>query len=212
MSNTSPGINSSASNTDGLAVSNSSALPTDQLEQTSLEWLNDYGDQLYNYALQRVGSIEQAEELVQETFLGAIRNIHQFNGESTPKTWLFGILRHKLVDHYRQKATVASLTHVCDSMKSDASKSHRSTDNLASKPWSDPTTCLHDTEFRQVVRQCIASLPDLIRQAFEFRFYDQMDSDEVCQLQRISANNLAARMYRARTFLRECLTRNWFQG
>lgn len=181
------------------------------LKQQSLEWLNEYGDVLYAYAIRRVATKELAEELVQETFLGAIRSQNNYCGAASPKTWLIGILRHKLVDHYRQKTRVPSLACLNEShrQRSVDIEPEKSPEPIA-KAWADPIASLSEAEFQEVLRECISELPDLVRQAFEYRFFDEMELAEVCELQSISRNNLAARMYRARAFLRECLDRRWF--
>ena len=179
-------------------------------QQTGLDWLAEYGDLLYAYAITRVADPEIAEELVQETFLGAIKNAHKFAGDSSPQTWLIGILRNKLVDHYRQKMKQPRITSVSQSNPVvEANESRSSSRHCRSVDWSDPSVKVQDVEFQSLLQQCIEKLPDLIRQAFEFRFVDEMEHEEVCKLQDISRNNLAARMYRARTYLRECLTRHW---
>ena len=61
-----------------------------------------------------------------------------------------------------------------------------------------------------MVTNCVNDLPDLVRQAFEFRVVDRLDTNEVCELLGISSNNLAARLYRARAYVRDCLARRWF--
>ena len=204
------------------AGGNQSSGGNQRLRQQSLEWLADYGDLLYGYALRRVMSPDLAEELVQETFLGAIRNQHSYSGDSTPRTWLVSILRNKIVDHYRQKTRIPSLAshppaiRIQDRQSRDPSEygparwgAEKPAEQKA-KPWSDPTSSLSEAEFQGVLRECVSELPDLVRQAFEYRFFDHMELDEVCELQEISPNNLAARMYRARKFLLKCLHHRWF--
>ncbi len=68
-----------------------------------LAWLNEHGNQMLSYAAARVASRDEAEEVVQDTLLAALRAQKQYEGRSSPKTWLFAILRHKLVDHYRRQ-------------------------------------------------------------------------------------------------------------
>ena len=62
------------------------------------EWVNKYGDYLYIYAYSRVQSKELSEDLVQETFLSALKGLRSFRGDSTVQTWLTSILRRK--DHF----------------------------------------------------------------------------------------------------------------
>jgi len=69
-------------------------------------WVDSYGDALFHFALARVKDREIAEDLVQETFLAAVKAQDRFKGKSTEKTWLFGILKHKVIDHYRKNKAV----------------------------------------------------------------------------------------------------------
>ena len=82
--------------------------------------------------------------------------------------------------------------------------------NRSVEPWDDPSALVTEAEFQQVMRGCIDELPELCRQAFEFRVMDELESDEACRLLGISATNMAARLYRARIAIRECLSRRWF--
>ncbi|MDD5273254.1 MAG: sigma-70 family RNA polymerase sigma factor, partial [Methylovulum sp.] len=66
------------------------------------KWLDDYGDALYRYALLRVRSEPLAEDMVQETLLAAWQSFAQFTGQSSVKTWLIGIMKHKIIDHFRK--------------------------------------------------------------------------------------------------------------
>ena len=67
-------------------------------------WVNSYTNDLYSWAFHKVSDVELAKDLVQDTFLAAAEKIDGFKGESSPKTWLFSILNHKIVDVYRKKA------------------------------------------------------------------------------------------------------------
>ncbi|MGC9375129.1 MAG: RNA polymerase sigma factor [Bacteroidales bacterium] len=67
------------------------------------QWVNDFTKLLYYRALYKVSDDELAKDLVQETFLAAAENISSFKGDSAPKTWLFAILNHKIIDYYRSK-------------------------------------------------------------------------------------------------------------
>ena len=172
-----------------------------------LEWLSEYGDALYAYAFHRVGSVDLAEDLVQETLLGAVSNAESYSGTSTRKTWLIGILRHKLADHFRQ---VSKLRSADESDPGDAAiEQAKMHERVAQQSWSNPKTPIEYAELRAAIEECITELPDLVRQSLEFRYYDAMETEEICEVQKISSNNLAARMYRARMFLRDCLNRKW---
>ena len=72
------------------------------------QWVEEHGDLLYRFARYRVSSHELAEDLVQITFISALKDWQRFRRESSPKTWLVSILRHKIIDHYRRKKTSLS--------------------------------------------------------------------------------------------------------
>ena len=66
-------------------------------------WVDKYGDFLYRYALLRIKDPATAEDLVQETFLAALKARRAFKGRSSARTWLIAILKHKIVDHIRKR-------------------------------------------------------------------------------------------------------------
>ncbi|HID70194.1 MAG TPA: sigma-70 family RNA polymerase sigma factor, partial [Desulfobacterales bacterium] len=71
-------------------------------DHDAVKWLGLYGDALYRFAIIRVQDSFAAEDLVQETLLAADRSYENFSGKSTVRTWLTGILKHKIVDYYRR--------------------------------------------------------------------------------------------------------------
>lgn len=202
----SPSSEDDPSTSDSLPRSNAESGPN--LEQ-GLEWLAQFGDVLYAYALQRVRSSEVAEDLVQETFLAAISNAESFESKSSPETWLIGILRHKLADHYRRKSRYCSLNEIKVTPGEHAPGVDETKESPDSR-WDSPESAMQQAEFQSVMSRCVDDLPDLVRQAFEFRVLDSLETDEICKLLGISNNNLAARLYRARTYVRDCLSRRWF--
>ena len=65
-------------------------------------WLNRYGNELFRFARRRVATVAAAEELVQETIVSALGTLASFRQESSERTWLFVIMRRRLIDYYRQ--------------------------------------------------------------------------------------------------------------
>ena len=66
-------------------------------------WVENYTHELYSWALHKVSDSEIAADLVQDTFLSVAEKIDSFKNESSTKTWIFSILNHKIIDHYRKK-------------------------------------------------------------------------------------------------------------
>lgn len=172
-------------------------------------WVDEHLPILYGYALQRVRDSETAEELVQETFLAALKNLERFAERSSERTWLIGILRHKILDYFRQcsKSTQAGLE--------ETSQAFLSSGHWSKKPseWScDPSNLAENQEFWGVFEQCLGHLPDALAQAFVLREMEQYKAAVVCESLAISESNLWIRLHRARLRLRECLENNWFDG
>ena len=175
-------------------------------------WIDKHLPILYGYALQRVRQSDIAEELVQETFLAALKNKEQFARRSAEQTWLIGILRHKIVDHFRKRSEVAVST--LESEEQTCSF-FDAAGHWSRKPnaWDgDPSELVESREFWQIFEQCLGHLPEALAQAFVLREMEQHKSASVCKTLAISESNLWIRLHRARLRLRECLDHNWFSG
>ena len=177
-------------------------------------WLDRYGDALYAYALIRVRDASAAEDLVQETLLAAITSAHRFQGESQEKTWLIGILKHKVLDHLRRSGRETRLD--ADAMQDELDKArfdehdHWQVDVAA---WSDPEGALQREEFWQVLHDCIGRLPERLGIVFALRELDGMDTDTLVKTLNISSrNNLWVMLSRARGRMRQCLATNFLEA
>lgn len=179
-------------------------------------WVDEHGDYLFGYALLRVRDRELAEELVQETFLAALKARHNFAGQSSEKTWLVGILKHKIIDHFRR----VSREHSVADFEANAREEDlfRQTGEWvdhwkpesAPKEWAnDPSRLLEQKEFWEIFKRCLAELPPRLAQAFTLREIDGISSEEICEILNISANNLWVMLHRARALLRRSMEVNW---
>lgn len=176
-------------------------------------WVDDHGDMLYRYALSRVHDDAAAQDLVQETFLAALKGGQQFAGRSTERTWLTGILRHKLVDLVRKESRQQSV----EDMEATLAVEDELFDTggrWRSRPpeWeTDPFEALKNKEFRAVLQHCVQALPAGGREAFVLRELEGFDTDFLCKELDVSATNLWVILHRARLRLRACLSANWFE-
>jgi RNA polymerase sigma-70 factor (ECF subfamily) len=177
-------------------------------------WVDEHGDALYRYALVRVRTPQVAQDLVQETFLGAIRNLDKFARRSSERSWLFGILKNKIVDYYRRIASEVSFTDLefCkDEFVEKFAPEGEWIHVVGPRKWAPGVDeVMHRNEFWQTMRDCLGKLPQRVADVFMLREMDDVSSKDICAKLSISERNLWVMLYRARTALRECLERNWF--
>lgn len=176
-------------------------------------WLTEYGDILFRYAKKRVGDRDTAEDLVQDTFLAALRSSSEFEGRSKVLTWLIGILRHKIADHMRKLARQRQRDEKHRQEQQQADVFHNGHWRVGVRSWphrSSPSSSMESREFWQVLESCHEKLPNKLAAAFRMRDVEQLAMTEICETLEITATNLSVRLHRARVLLRECLDQNWF--
>jgi RNA polymerase sigma-70 factor (ECF subfamily) len=172
-------------------------------------WVDEHGDYLYRYALARVGCPEVAEDLVQETFLAALRAIATFAGRSSERTWLTAILKNKLVDRLRHRYDTPIVIELGQTDEWIDRLYDRSGHwRAAPGRWgSDPVELLQRQEFWQAFEHCCAKLPERMWAVLSLRLLDDVPTAEICQALGISATNLWTLLHRARVRLWHCLDR-----
>jgi RNA polymerase sigma-70 factor (TIGR02943 family) len=176
------------------------------------DWVDRHGDVLYRYALLRLRSPDLAADVVQETFLEALRARSSFLGRSSERTWLVGILRHKIVDHLRKvRRDLAVGNGVSVNGTSESPFDRRGHWRVGPAYWgSDPSNEIETREFWDVFNGCLSKLPRGLADAFFLRELDGLGADEVQQILGITPANLWKRLHRARVCLRRCLESGWF--
>ena len=179
-------------------------------------WVDEHGDCLYRYALTRVRKEELAEDLVQETLLVAVRTHEKFGGRSTERSWLVGILKNKICDHFRKLGRETNFTDM--EFFSDEQSDKFDGDNYwihenGPTDWKpEGEEAMKRAEFWQALHSALARLPERIAAVFTMREIDDMPSKEVCATLNISEANLWVMLHRARMALRQDLETNFFNG
>lgn len=175
-------------------------------------WVDDYGDYLYRYAYSRLRDGNSAEEVVQETFVAGVRYQHQFNGSGSERGWLLAILKRKIVDFVRARArnrTENAYDEFDPTVQLFDEKGHWKKDGLPE--WA-PDRAMQSRELWQVVRDCLASLPQGQADVFVLSVMENVNSDEICRQLDITPSNLWVRLHRARLGLAKCVAAKWFQS
>lgn len=168
--------------------------------------------QLMRYARSQLRHDAWAEDAVQDTLLAALEKPQSFAGQSQLRTWLVGILKHKLVDQLRRQHREAALPGEGDDADIDELlfdvQGHWVE---APADWSSmPDAALGQRQFLAVLDACVERLPPTQGRVFLMREWLELDSDEVCQTLAITPANLWVMLHRARLRLRECLQHDWF--
>ena len=157
-----------------------------------------------------------AEDVVQEAIVAALGAREGFTGKSSLKTWLTGILKHKIVDAIRQKQrqpiALATLDEEADLDDFDGLFKDNGAWETPPAEWGDPEGALSRRQFFDIMEFCLEKLPPNTGRVFMMREVMELESDEICKELKITANNLWVILYRARMALRECLEQNWFAG
>ncbi len=175
------------------------------------EWVREYTDVLYAWALRKTGDRHLAEDLVQDTFLAAAEGIQNFEGKSSPGTWLLAILKYKIANHYR-RAINRNTAHPGDDIMQTFFAANGHWKNSARPAgWQGPQEkLLEDAEFNDILSRCIRHLPESMQACIRLKFLEEKKGAEICQELGVSQTNYWQLVHRAKLQLRKCLEDNWF--
>jgi RNA polymerase sigma-70 factor (TIGR02943 family) len=167
--------------------------------------------QLLRFAHAQLRNAAWAEDAVSETVLAALARPQAFAGQSQVKTWLVGILKHKLIDQIRRHSREVSATTHEDDENIDELLFDQ-TGHWRDKPaeWGDPEAACGQREFFEVLEICVEKLPGVQGRVFMMREWLELDSLEICKELGITATNLWVLLHRARLRLQSCLQERWF--
>jgi len=177
--------------------------------------LEHYRPYLLRYALLQLRDSALAQDAVQETLLAALEGRARFSGKSSAKTWLTGILKHKIIDAIRRRSREQPAATGDDepelNVADAAFKSDGHWQQMPAK-WGDPEQALDNRQFWEIFELCSRLMPERIARAFMLREVMELSTEEICQELAITPTNLWVMLHRARLSLRECLEIKWFAG
>lgn len=154
-----------------------------------------------------------AEDVVSETMLAAIEGAAGFTGNSQVKTWVVGILKHKIVDQLRRGGREVSIEAQMEAAGVESldelylPSGHRLNPPLE---WGDPEASLSRSQFFDVLQACVERLPANMGRIFMMREWLEYETDQICKELDITSTNCFVMLHRARMRLRECLEMAWF--
>jgi len=155
-----------------------------------------------------------AEDAVSETLLAALAKPQSFGNQSQLKTWLVGILKHKIVDSIRQRTREINIDNTGETDQDQELDAlvFKTDGHFASDPsdWGNPEQDLSSRQFFQVLEACAEKLPAAMGRVFLMREWLELPCEEICKELNLTSTNLYVQLHRARLRLRECLELNWF--
>jgi len=179
-------------------------------------YLQELRSQMLKFAVLQLADRSLAEEAVQDALEGALKNVHAFARRSALKTWVFAILRNKIIDILRRRQRLVEASRLLgDDDNDDATDAlfdARGYWHAEERPmaWSQPAEETRNQQFWRVFEACLNGLPETQSRVFMMREFLELDSEEICHTEQISVSNLHVILHRARLRLRECLENHWF--
>lgn len=181
-------------------------------------WTSIYADELYGYAMSKTGNSDLAEDLVQETFLSALKAMRSFKGQSTERTWLFAILKFKIADYYRKASTKYEISNSSIAIEDSSFEDNYFNsdgdwnENATPKEWGvDFSLSIENKELAAALNHCIDKLPDNQKQLVLLKLVEEEETEIVCKELNITPTNYWVIIHRAKLQLRACLEKNWLK-
>lgn len=177
--------------------------------------LAEHRPMLFRYALLQLRDSELADDAVQETMLAAWQAANTFEGKAGLRTWLIGILKHKIADHWRRNAREPVIVdvepnHAGDDTNEDDFFVNDGHWTHGPSTWHDPEKSFEQQAFWAIFEACQNNLPAKMGRVFMLRELVGLDAEEICRETGLSDANYWVTMHRARLRLRECLEVRWF--
>ena len=165
--------------------------------------------------MKRISDEELAKDLVQDTFLAALAKVDHFQGNSTERTWLTAILKNKIMDAYRKKASGFGAHTTKAGYETDADdffepeNGHWKTEYQPKLFGLEDCGLLLNKELGQILESCLRKLPAMWFSVFSMKHVDGEDTELICKELRVSSSNFWVIMHRAKVSLRACVEKHW---
>jgi RNA polymerase sigma-70 factor (TIGR02943 family) len=173
------------------------------------DWIDNYSDELFRYALSRVADTGFAEDIVQETFLSAWRARDTYKGEASEKNWLYAVCKNKIIDHFRKQANnIIKPSSAEEDIYFDGVEHWRS--GPTPKDWGIHYGQPVETkEFYDVLGQCMKKLKEVQQSVFVMKYMEEQEAEDICKALNITPSNYWVLIHRSKLHLRGCLEKNW---
>ncbi len=174
-------------------------------------WLEEHGDYLFRFAVSRLRDADAAEEVVQDTFVSALKNVKQFAGRGNERAWLIGILKNKIIDVFRKrKRNPVNVDHEKSDIAEMLFDENGSWKKEIRASLKQSLDSIDREEFWKILKQCMNLLPSRHADAFTMRTMDEVPTEKICKALKLTASNYWVILHRARLQLSGCMKQNWF--
>ncbi len=173
-------------------------------------WVHQHTPDLLRFARNRVKDPSVADDLVQLALVSAWETMDRFAGDSSPRTWLFAILKHKLADHYRKVYREGQRLSGTERLDDDpmatpfAQNGHWNADHI---PTAGGIFGEEDDSEKldRALRHCLEALPERFRTVLEMKYLLNKDSEAIREALGLSETNFWQQVHRAKLKLRACI-------
>ena len=174
------------------------------------KWVDRYADYLFNYTIVRVNDREVTNDLISETFLAGLNSMKNFKGEASERTWLISILKRKIIDYYRRINSNKGKAEVKVNLPDGEAEGEWLEEKVADLNDRTAEDEMENKELGLAILECMDKLPEKQAKIFKMKTIEGIDTEAICNEFKISPSNLWVIIHRARTFLVNCLEKNWF--
>jgi RNA polymerase sigma-70 factor (ECF subfamily) len=190
-------------------------MPSSSIGAPSFEHqVADLRSYLMKFARLQLRNETWAEDAVSEVIVAALAKPQAFGNRSQLKTWLVGILKHKVIDALRHKSREAVPRNASDEEDEDPLEyfAFKADGHYVEAPaeWGNPEQQTSSRQFFEILEACVSHLPAVQGRLFLMREWLELSSEEICKELGLTPTNLYVQLHRARLRLRECLELNWY--
>lgn len=183
----------------------------DVIDGISSAQIDEIRTQMLKFAELQVRNPSVAEDLVQDSLLSALKNITQFKRQAAFKTWIFAILKNKIIDFLRIKDRFVLETDLLNNDEDETDNTFfDQTGHWKSEyyptDWQINDGAVYSKQFWQIFEICLTHLPAKQGRVFMMKEYLELSTLEICENAEVSSENLHVLLYRARLQLQRCLS------
>lgn len=180
-------------------------------------YIEEIRSQMLKFARLQLRDADAAEDAVHDALIGAMKNADKFEGKAAFKSWVFAILKNKIIDGIRKDSRYVTIASIQGENSEDEDVSYlfdqneHWTDDHAPSSWRTPEQSFKQQQFWVIFEACLNKLPSAQARCFMMREFVGLDSTEICKELAVSTTNLHVQLHRARLSLQKCLDSHWFK-